>query len=346
MNDLNFFQIGLNTVDLAATLRFYTEVFGFANAGGQAGWGNVMKVQGLEAEGQALCWFMVGRHSGIQLEIFHHTNPLIRPQPADWSPADHGWVRYGFALEDFDGALSRLAERAVPLLGGVVERDGARRFAIRDPYCGIVIEVIEDKGQFTPAMSEPANDCDPLILYATSSVSDLEAARRYYSEILALPLEPIERLHLDGDEGVWGLAGARRTGFLVATANGMLEVVEYQSPRGRVRRADHRLSDQGIMNIGLSSPDMTKIDRVIERLDAEGNPPPWLILGPDLLGTYINDADREIELLSLPEHVRRELGFRPVGQFGGGDFLKMVERDRLPHDDPRRPRGGRGNAVV
>lgn len=327
MSGLTFFQIGLNTIDLAATLRFYSEVFGFANAGGQAGWGDVMEVQGLDPAGQTLVWFMVGRHPRIQLEIFHHTNPSTRAQREDWSPADHGWVRFGFALRDFDGALVRLAERGIGTLGGVIERDGARRFAIRDPYCGIVLEVVEDRATGPIAMPDTPNDCDPLLLYATSSVSDLEAARHYYSEILGMDLVPLEQLHVAGDEALWGLPGARREGFAVAAGNGLMEIIEYDSPPGRPRRPDHRLSDQGIMNIGLASPSPQTIEAVIGRLDTEGNGPPWLIEGPDLLGTYINDEDREIELLSCPEHVMPELGFRPAGAFAGGDFLKMVRRD-------------------
>ena len=95
------FQVGLNASDLAASLRFYAEIFGFANAGGQAGWGPGMALQGLEAGGQTLIWWMVGRQKRVQFELFHHTGPTQRPQPADWSPTDHGWVRIGLVVSDF-----------------------------------------------------------------------------------------------------------------------------------------------------------------------------------------------------------------------------------------------------
>jgi catechol 2,3-dioxygenase-like lactoylglutathione lyase family enzyme len=326
MSQLNFFQIGLNSVDLAASLRFYTESFGFLNAGGQAGWGEVMNIQGLDPAGQTLVWWMVGRHPRIQFEIFHHTGPLIRPKSPDWTPADHGWVRFGIAMRDFDGTLERLAKVDIVPLGGMIGRAGARRFAIRDPYCGIVIEVWEDGARLPVESPADAQDCDPLILYATSSVSDIAAARCYYETILQLPTEPLERLHDPADEALWGLAGARRKGFVVPAGNGLLEVVEYTEPRGRPRRDDHRLSDQGIMNIGLNTSRTQVVQGVIDRLDAEGAGPTWLTVGPDILGIYVNAADREFELLSCPEEVRQELGFRSVGAFGGGDFIKMIPR--------------------
>jgi catechol 2,3-dioxygenase-like lactoylglutathione lyase family enzyme len=327
MPSLSFNQIALNTVDIAASLRFYTEVFGFLNAGSQVGWGEVMNVQGLDPAGQTVVWWMVGRHPRIQFEIFHHTGPLLRRQRDDWSPADHGWVRYGIAMRDFDGVRARLAERGIVPLGGVAAFGDSRRFAIRDPFCGIVIEVWEDCAGLPRGTPQDAHDCDPLILYVTSSVSDIEAARRYYTDILRLPTVPLDRLHGAADEAVWGLPGAQREGFLVEAVNGFVEVVEYRSPRGRPRRDDHRLSDQGIMNVGFYAPETEKVQGVIDRLDAQGAGPKWLTVGEDLLGIYINEADREVELLACPEAVRGELGFRPVGQFGGGDFIKMVPRN-------------------
>ena len=327
MADLKFFQIALNTIDLAATVRFYNEVFGYANAGGQVGWGDVMKVQGLDPDGQTLVWWMIGRHPRIQFEIFHHTGPLLRKQQPDWTPADHGWVRYGVAVGDYDAVAEKLVQRGIEPMGEHIDRPGTRRMAIRDPYCGIAIEIWED-GKHVPGVGlRETNPFDPLILYATSSVSDIAAARRYYGEILGLKLAPIEILHAEEDERLWGLAGASREGFLVKTTNGYIEVVEYHSPMGRPRPEDHRLSDQGIMNVALYSNETSAVQEVIDRLDAEGNPPPWLTVGEGVLGIYINEPDREVELLACPPEVEAQLGFTWQGEFNGGDFIRMVERD-------------------
>lgn len=330
MADFSFSQIALNTIDLGATVRFYSEVFGYANAGGQVGWGDVMKVQGLHPDGQTVVWWLVGKHPRIQFEIFHHTGPLLRKKPDDWSPADHGWVRYGVAVSDFDGVFARLSARGISPLGEQVVTDGNRRIAIRDPYAGIVIEIWENGPGLEVDWPAEPHAADPQILYVTSSVSDIAAARDYYTRILGFETAPIEQLHAEADEALWGLGSARRDGFLVPAGNGFLEVVEYHSPKGRPRPADHRLSDQGIMNVGLYTRSPETVQLVLDRLDAEGKGPRWLTVGTDLLGCYINEADREIELLACPEDVEKALGFTPVGEFNGGDFVRMIERDREP----------------
>ncbi|MDG2002515.1 MAG: hypothetical protein P8J20_04220 [Novosphingobium sp.] len=326
MAEFSFIQIGLNTLDLGATVRFYSETFGYANAGGQVGWGDVNKVQGLDSDGQTLVWWLFGKHPRIQFEIFHHTDPMIRPQRDDWSPTDHGWTRYGVAVSDYDAVARKLAARGIAPIGGEVLTQGNRRMAIRDPWAGIVIEIWENGPGLEVDWPFDANAADPQILYVTSSVSDLAAARDYYTRILGFETAPIERLHGPADEALWGLAGASREGFLVKAGHGFLEVVEYETPRGRPRSADHRLSDQGIMNVGLSTRSADAVQVVLDKLDAEGAGPRWLTTGPDILGCYINQPDREIELLACPAEVEQAFGFNFAGEFNGGDFIEMVER--------------------
>ena len=191
MADFSFNQIALNTIDLGATVRFYSEVFGYANAGAQVGWGDVMKVQGLDSDGQTVVWWLVGKHPRIQFEIFRHTGPPPRKKPDHWSPADHGWVRYGVAVSDFDRVVHKLSSGGINSLAGQVETNGNRRTAIRDPYAGIVIEIWENGPGLAVDWPFAANDADPQILYVTSSVSDIGAARDYYTRVLGFETSPI-----------------------------------------------------------------------------------------------------------------------------------------------------------
>lgn len=331
MSKLSFFQVALNSTDLAATLRLYCEVFGFSNAGAQVGWGDSLVIQGLEPSGQTLVWWMIGRNPRVQFEIFHHTGPTIRPQPRDWSPADHGWVRYGIAVSDFDGVIAKLAERGISPMAGTATRWGLRHCAIRDPHCGIVIEIWEDGPELPGHVERAQGAPDPIILYATCSVPDIAAARDFYSRIVGLPVSPLDRLHLDSDEVLWGLPGAEREGFVVEGGDGLVEVVQYTSPAGAARGADYRLSDQGIMNIGFFSRDNAPVREVVERLDAEGRPPKYLTTGAGVLGIYLNQPAREIELLSCPAEIEPYIGFADQGPFNASDHIKMrpYSRDLL-----------------
>jgi catechol 2,3-dioxygenase-like lactoylglutathione lyase family enzyme len=164
------------------------------------------------------------------------------------------------------------------------------------------------------------------VTYITRSVPDLAAAKKFYTDIMRMETAPLDLLHSEADEALWGLAGAKRDGFLVPAGNGWLEILEYKSPRGKPQGPDRRLSDQGIMNVGLFARDTATIQAVIDRLDAEGNPPDWLTSGQDVLGVYINQPERELELFSCPAHVEPAMGFTPLGKFGGGDFIKMTKR--------------------
>jgi len=80
------------------------------------------------------------------------------------------------------------------------------------------------------------------------------------------------------------------------------------------------------MNVGLSTRSEAAVQAVLEKLDAKSAGPRWLTLGPEILGCYFNDPDREIELLACPAEVEQAFGFQFAGEFNGGDFIRMVER--------------------
>jgi catechol 2,3-dioxygenase-like lactoylglutathione lyase family enzyme len=341
--EFELFQVGLNTSDMAASLRFYAEVFGFANGGGQAGWGEGMRLQGLEPAGQALVWWMVAAQPRMQFELFHHTGPVQRPQPSDWSPADHGWVRIGLSVNRFDHVLNRLNGAGIALLGRTTSASGPRRIALRDPFTRIVIEVWEDGPGVPGYPRERVHGLDPAILYATSSVADLSAARRFYGEIVGLRILPLEKLHRPEDEALWGLPGARRQGFLAAAGDAVLEVVEYESPRGKPKRSDYRFSDQGIMNVALFARSTQTIQAVIDRLDAEKRPPRSLIVGAQMLGTYVLERDREVELTSFPPEMEPFIGFQPMPFLGvAPEGIPAAEGIRIVHrlDEANAPERG------
>ncbi len=311
---LKLIQIGMNTADLPGTLELFTEAFGFKNAGSQVILGSLIQIQGLDTSAHALMWWLVGAQPRLQLEFFHHTKPAQRPLRADWTPADHGWTRFGIAVERFDRALEEMAKRGIAPIAGVTTVQGLRRSAYRDPAVGAIVEVMEDGDSLRALGGRKAS---PALVYASSSVSDLEAARAYYTEVLQLPLAQGAELHPAGADALWGLKDARSESFLVDAGGVLLEIVQYSSPRGRPRAADYRTSDQGVVNVALGALDKPPIEAAFKRLAAAGHKPPYLVDVGDLLAGYIIDAEREVELAVIPESLEVALGFAPISPFLG-----------------------------
>jgi len=301
---LKIAQIGMNTADMAGSLRLLSEVFGFVNAGGQVLWGPMIQVQALPEDSRAVMWWLLGSDPGMQLELFHHSRPAQRPLRADWRPSDLGWVRYGVAVADFDRALAALAANGIAPLAPPVVRDGHRRVCFREPHVGCVIE-----------MMEGATEGLPSVVYATSSVSDIASARTHYETVLGLTIEPLDTLHKPEDEACWGLSGATREGFVAHCGGVKLEIVAYRDPPGRPKPADCRTSDQGIVNVAIGTDTPAEAEALFDRLAAAGFVSPHIARGEGMVSGYITDFEREIEIVCLPPEVRRLIGFEPVTPF-------------------------------
>jgi catechol 2,3-dioxygenase-like lactoylglutathione lyase family enzyme len=303
---LTCIQFGLNTTDMAGTLRFYSDAFGFRNAGGQGIWGETIKIQGLSPDSRAIMWWMIGEQPFFQFEIFQHTKPEQRLRPEGWRACDHGWVRIGIASADYDKSLAVIADYGMSLSGEGKGPDGARRCAFYDSFIGAYIEVREAKGASGPS-----------VIYGAASVSDLDAARRFYGETIGLPLGDIAELHSPEDEALWGLPGAKREGFLVKSGDVVLEIVQYADPVGKPRRADHRASDQCFFNAAFGARERGPIAATLDRLRAAGVQQMQVLETPDLLASYVNQPERETEFSVIPVELNGILGFESPSDFFG-----------------------------
>jgi catechol 2,3-dioxygenase-like lactoylglutathione lyase family enzyme len=312
MSGLELMQVALNTCDMAGSLRFYSEVFGFTNAGATAIWGDSVRIQGLKPADRAVAWWMVGRQSTFQMELFQHTNPPQRPLPSDWSPADHGWTRFGIGVPDFEKTLAALEPWEIAPISPPHSGRYGRCAAIRDPFSGAVIEIIEESDAMAPDLRKRSFDFDPFVVYAALSVPDIHEARRFYSEVIGLPILGENNLHGLEHEALWGLEGAHRETFLAQVGDGLLEIVEYKSPRGRPVPADYRITDQGIMNVGLRTTNKAELAPVLDRLIACGATLPCIAHGESLLGTYVRGNGRELELLGWPREMDAAFGLAPA----------------------------------
>lgn len=315
-DEMGFAQLALNTNDIAGTLRLYSELFGFVNSGAQALWGDVIQIQGLSPEARSLMWWMIGRQPWVQLEIFHHTNPPQQALPADWGPNDIGWVRFGISVPDFEHAIATLKRWDIRPINSFRKTRRGMRAAFRDPFVGVVVEIMEETPLLQGGIRNNLRNCDPAIIYVTSCVTDLEAARNFYRDILGLTVLSLEELHAPDDEALWGLGGIERLGFVVRAGDVFLEIIQYMPPASRPPR-NRSITAQGIMNIGLAARNTTRIQQVIDRLDSEGRGPDTVVSGAGLLSAYVLDAEREVELMSFPEAFDAPLGYEPANLFLG-----------------------------
>ena len=308
-------QIALCTTDVPRSVQLYTEAFGFAEAGGKVLWGErVAQIQGLGDDAAFTLWWLVGRQDLVQLEFFHHTTPPQRAAP-DRAPNDHGWSRFGITVPDFDPALERLGALGIGLLGEPIRHEGLRRACFRDPYTGVLVEVLEE-GAATPGGIRPRfYDLVPALVSAAISVPDLAEARRFFVETLGLAEEPGTVLHPPELEALWGLPGARRESFVARGGDVYLEVVCYDDPAGRPLPGDHLLSDRGFMNVALGYREAPALAATYERVVANGyrdNFRPPRVAG----GTYLNDDQgNTLEILLAGRELDPSFGFTPQPLF-------------------------------
>ena len=155
----------------------------------------------------------------------------------------------------------------------------------------------------------------PRVVYAASSVGDLDAARHFYEGSLELPIRPLSDLHDPADEALWGLAESQRNGFVVDTSGTKLEIVRYEVPLGRPRPVDYRTSDQGLVNVAFGARQHHPIEDAIARVRQCGSTLSPVVRFGDAMGAYSLDPERELELIALPESLDSGFGFKRSDPF-------------------------------
>lgn len=317
-------QIALSVRSVQHTQRWYRDNFGFLEAGGTSafipifGSADVQGVPGATSE----CWWLNDAQENFQIELFEFRRPVPAPMPDDWRPCDIGYTTIGLQVDDFDAVLARLAHRRVPLLSAPVGELGERRVCVRDPD-GVLLEILEAVPDGVAGRPR-VHEVPVAVRFVTLSVPDLARARHTWLEVLGWRELVGVELHTPEHEALWGLAGARRTGF-VADAGGIaLEVVQYAAPVGAPWPQSYRISDLGIVNISLGLPTGAEHAALVQRCIAHGlnpnstRPTPLKKLW---YAVYVNDPmGFSIELLYHRNPGRRalvnplnlvELGFVP-----------------------------------
>lgn len=300
-------QLALCTHDIPRLKRFLVSVFGFLDARGENASGQRMAViQGEQPDDFSyFLWWLVGRNQLMQFELFQYVDPSQRPLPIDWRPSDIGWNRYGILVTDFDACLARAIDHGARPFTAPIEIGGRRRFAFRDPYIGLVIEVIEDDA---PGSDDP-HDRLPAFANIVASVADLDAARKFWLDDLGLP-EDTDYVVDPAREQLWGLGGIELSGFSVQLNGIAIEIVAYH-PAGR-SLGRRRLCDHGVTNVGLLFRDREPLHGLIERLQQHGHDVPMPSRPGPIASLYMYGPDEiGVELFCVPEFLDERVGFVP-----------------------------------
>ena len=175
-------QIAFSVVDLRLTERWFREGFGLLPAGGSRALMRgplAANVQGLP-RAASTCWWLLGRNSWFQLELFQFERPIAKLMPADFRPCDIGYTRIGIWVEDFDATLKKLAGLgSQPLTEPLGER-GERRACVRNPD-GVYVEIMEDDP--LPQFNQRGRvDCPSAIRSVTLSVPQLSDAAAFFED--------------------------------------------------------------------------------------------------------------------------------------------------------------------
>ena len=265
-------QIALSVVDLRLTERWFREGFGLVPAGGSRALmrGPVAaNVQGLP-RAASTCWWLLGRNSWFQFELFQFERPIAKLMPADFRPCDIGYTRIGIWVEDFDATLKKLAELgSQPLTEPLGER-GTRRACVRNPD-GVYVEIMEDDP--LPQFNKRGRvDYPSAIRSVTLSVPQLSDAAAFFEDGHWPQGQHRGPAHAR-TRGVVGLWRApRRRAELFDGGEVLIEVVQYLDPAGKPRPHDYRLSDQGILNIAFGARRKADFNAVYRRAEAFGRP--------------------------------------------------------------------------
>ena len=335
-------QIAFSVIDLRLTERWFRAGFGLLPAGGSRALMRgplAANVQGLP-RAASTCWWLLGRNSWFQLELFQFERPIAKLMPADFRPCDIGYTRIGLWVEDFDATMKTLAGLgSAPLAAPLGER-GERRACVRDPD-GVYVEIMEDD-PLPHYNTRGRVDCPAAIRSVTLSVPQLDDAAAFFAEGIGLKPSSV-KLHKPEHEVLWGLAGATTESRLFDGGEVLIEVVHYLDPAGKPRPRDYRVSDQGILNIAFGARRKVDFNAVYRRAEAFGAQPnrrPFHLPGIGSV-VYVNDAHGfSVEILrTKPGLSDRIFGFqpRPLHKRPNPDTPK----DRTPDRDQRSHRYGR-----
>lgn len=307
-------QIAFSVNDHRDTVSWYTDLFGFVDAGSDSFAGPIVeKIVGVSGV-HLSAWWLIGRQDAFQLEFFKVKSPPVRQRDRAWRPCDIGYTMLGIHIQDFDALLHRLQARSCAPLTEPIGSAGERRICLIDPN-GVLVEVMEKD----PLPLDSAGIEGPAVRFVTMSVPDLDEARRFAMEGLGLVEAETGQLHNASHEALWNMAGARRRQATFDAGSLFLEIVQYQEPAGEPWPIDYRITDVGILNVAYLYEKRWQLSELFRRAVLAGfrpNMPKLADLGPVLVMYGADPLGFSIELVQIAREHFPDTGFtaRPADE--------------------------------
>ncbi len=297
-----FQHVGMGVLDMERTYSFYRRFMGFKLKlnDHQRFEKEMEQIIGDLVEMRILMAMNVAGGGAIEL-VQHTSTPCREPaEPAQWG--DIGVLEVGFKAFMLDELYSDMLAEGIQFLTPVrtmeLSEGGSVRYAyLRDPD-GLLIQLVEEPGGRRPVVGG--------VVHAAIGVSDLEAARDFYSRIAGFN----QLLHEDDDvTGLDEITGGKRTRMAIlkqpgglpanlpVIESGAVKLVQTPDYQGKHIFEGRRWGDLGCMEIALDVTGLREVYGGMLEAGAESYCPPTRIdMGSGSIGSfaYVNDPDGNI----------------------------------------------------
>jgi catechol 2,3-dioxygenase-like lactoylglutathione lyase family enzyme len=326
---MRIYQVCISTLDAVASLRWYTDGIGMARSRladldsnvkppsarltpeSEVGLSEIQGIPGpVEIEKRACCVDMQGF---FEMELFQYRTPEARPKATDWRPSDIGYSLLSIHVDDIEATLARLAAMGTAPLGQMVGAEGFRRVCVLDPD-GVLVELMEDDPRTPDPIVREYPHVGAAVRSIRLSVPDLRRSRQFFVDTLQMKPAGDNVIHGPEHEALWGLAGAEREVQVVSSGDMWLELVQYVDPVGLSRPAEHRLCDQGILNVGLGTRSKKEYERTRDTVVSAGYHVEAEGVIEFLTCLYaLDDQGFSVEITYIAEQADEEFGLIPEG---------------------------------
>jgi catechol 2,3-dioxygenase-like lactoylglutathione lyase family enzyme len=305
-----FQHVGMGVHDAGKTYKFYKDILGFkVKLNDHTSYMKEMEpIVGALVEMRAIMAMNV--MGGGVIELIEHTStkPMEPERPTRWG--DLGYFELGIKARNLDKLFLNLKSRGIDFLTPVRTHEQSNGQLIKYAYLqdpdGLLIQLVEEEKEGKPRAGG--------VRHVTLGVKDLEAARRFYGEVLGFTdVEDEFRGRLPEIDAVTGgvemeMVMLKRPGVsaspLPLLESGRIKLIHTIDYEGAPIFSGRRWGDIGMMEFAM---DVTDLEKTVEECIAKGaepyHPPTRVDMGTGSVGNFAYIKDPEGNTVEFVETV-------------------------------------------